>query len=459
MAGNQIFNLIQLYNSLTNHLAEACREGSGENREKYGWNFIVPSWGEYSFRTGILEASMQSNRKLKWIAVVGLLIGGLLMSGCDKKDGANGPPQGPPPEVAVVVVTPRSLSLTNELPGRISAYLVAEVRPQVGGIIQKRRFTEGAIVKVGEVLYQIDPASYRAAYASAKAALAGAEARLQPLRLKRERFIKLVEINAVSQQEYDDIDAAFKQAEADIEFAKAAMDTARINLAYTQVNAPISGRIGRSSVTTGALVTANQVGELATIQQLDQVYVDVTQSTIELLRLKRNIASGQLKTTKAEQVEVRLLLEDGSAYPLPGSLKFSDVTVDQSTGSVTLRTVFPNPDQLLLPGMFARAVIEEGVNEQAILVPQRGVTRNQKGEAMVMVVGVEDKVETRVIKVSRTVGDDWLVSEGLQAGDRVIVEGLQRARPGTPVKAVAFVSNPTNSQAGGQQTQAQADKK
>lgn len=402
---------------------------------------------------------MQSKRKLKWIAVVGLLLGGLMMSGCDKKGGVNGPPQGQPPEVGVVVVTPRSLSLTNELPGRISAYLVAEVRPQVGGIIEKRRFTEGAIVKAGEVLYQINPASYRAAYASAKAALAGAEARLQPVRLKRERFIKLVEINAVSQQDYDDIDAAFKQAEADIESAKAVMETARINLAYTKVIAPISGRIGRSSVTTGALVTANQDKELATIQQLDQVYVDVTQSTSELLRLQRNSASGQLNTNAAEQVEVRLLLEDGSAYPLPGSLKFSDVTVEPSTGSVTLRTVFPNPDQLLLPGMFARAVVGEGVNEQAILVPQRGVTRNQKGEAMVMVVGAEDKVEPRVIKVSRTVGDDWLVSEGLRAGDRVIVEGIQRARPGTPVKAVAFGSNPNTPQAGGQQTQAQPHKK
>jgi membrane fusion protein (multidrug efflux system) len=330
--------------------------------------------------------------------------------------------------------------LTTELPGRTSAYLIAEVRPQVGGIIQKRLFTEGSDVKAGEVLYQIDPAVYEATYNSAKAALARAEANLTPIRLKAGRYAELVKINAVSQQEYDDASAALKQAEADVEAGKAAVENARINLAYTKVTAPISGRIGRSSVTNGALVTASQLAALATIQQLSPIYVDVTQSNAELLRLKQSLASGLLKSNGAAQAKVRLLLEDGSPYPLPGTLKFSEVAVDQSTGSITLRAIFPNPKHMLLPGMFVRAILEEGVSEHAILVPQRGVTRNQGGDAMVMVVGNEEKVEPRVIKVLRTVGEDWLVSEGLKAGDRVIMEGLQKARPGTPVKAVLFDS-------------------
>jgi membrane fusion protein (multidrug efflux system) len=330
--------------------------------------------------------------------------------------------------------------LTTELPGRTSAYLIAEVRPQVGGIIQKRLFTEGSDVKEGEVLYQIDPAVYQATYNSAKAALARAEANLIPIRLKAGRYAELVKINAVSQQDYDDANAALKQAEADVEAGKAAVEIARINLAYTKVTAPISGRIGRSSVTNGALVTASQPAALATIQQLSPIYVDVTQSSAELLRLKQNLASGLLKSNGAAQARVRLILEDGSPYPLQGTLKFSEVTVDQSTGSITLRAIFPNPKHMLLPGMFVRAILEEGVNEHAILVPQRGVTRNPAGNAMVMVVGSEEKVEPRVIKVPRTVGENWLVSEGLKAGDRVILEGLQKARPGTPVKAVPFGS-------------------
>lgn len=393
---------------------------------------------------------MQFVRKVKVVAALAVLLGGMALAGCDKKNAGGGPPAFGPPEVGVVEIAPQRVALTTELPGRTSAYLVAEVRPQVGGIIKKRLFTEGGNVKAGAVLYQIDPATYRAAYTSAKAALTRAEANLSPAQLKKDRFQDLISVNAVSKQDYDEVDAAFKQAEADVETAKAALETARINLAYTRVTAPISGRIGRSSVTTGALVTANQDDALATIQQLDPVYVDVTQSTSELLRLKRNIASGLMQTDGKQEAEVHLLLEDGSSYPVAGTLKFSDVTVDQSTGSVTLRTLFPNPDQLLLPGMFVRAVIEEGVNEQAILVPQRGVTRNPSGEAMVMLVGAEDKVEPRVIKVSRTVGDSWLVSEGLQAGDRVIVEGIQKARPGTPVKAVPFGSGGENATASSQ---------
>jgi membrane fusion protein (multidrug efflux system) len=327
-----------------------------------------------------------------------------------------------------------------ELSGRTSPYMIAEVRPQVGGIIQKRLFTEGADVKAGQVLYQIDPATYLAAHANAKAALARAEANLIPIRLKAERFRELVAINAVSRQDYDDASSMLKQAEADVAANQAVVESARINLDYTSVKAPISGRIGRSTVTDGALVTASQAAPMATIQQLDPVYVDVTQSSAELLRLKRNLANGEITGKDAGKAKVKLLLEDGSSYPQEGTLKFSEVTVDQSTGSVTLRALFPNPEQLLLPGMFVRGIVQEGVSEQAILVPQRGVSRNPKGEAMVMVVGDEEKVEPRVIKVSRTVGENWLVTEGVKDGDRVILEGIQKARPGTPVKAVPFSS-------------------
>lgn len=381
---------------------------------------------------------MRATYRAKLITVAGLLATGIMMSGCGKK--ANVSPPSGPPEVGVVVIKPQRVTLTTELPGRTSAHLIAEVRPQVGGIIQKRLFIEGSDVKEGQVLYQIDPAIYRAAYASAKAAQARAEATLIPARLKEQRFRDLVKIKAVSQQDYDDANAALMQAEADLASSKAAVETARINLAYTSVTAPISGRIGRSTVTNGALVTASQPTALATIQQLNSMYVDVTQSSAEMLRLKQNLASGLLKNNMPTLARVRLLLEDGSAYPLPGILKFSEVTVEQSTGSITLRAIFPNPKQVLLPGMFVRAILEEGVNEQAILVPQRGVTRKPDGKAAVMLVGAEDKVEQRVIKVARTVGDNWLVSEGLQAGDRVILEGIQKAKPGTQVKVVPFGS-------------------
>jgi membrane fusion protein, multidrug efflux system len=382
---------------------------------------------------------MKSFYRIKLIITVGILVGGLILTGCGKKQ-SGGRTQSGTPEVAVVTVKPERVMLTTELPGRTTAYLIAEVRPQVGGIIQKRLFTEGSDVTMGEVLYQIDPAVYQATYNSAKAALSRAEANLIPIRLKAGRYAELVKANAVSQQESDDVNAALKQAEADVEAGKAAVESTRINLAYTKVIAPISGRIGRSSVTNGALVTASQPAALATIQQLSPIYVDVTQSSADLLRLKQNLASGLLKRNDTAQAKVRLLLEDGSPYPLPGTLKFSEVTVDQSTGSITLRAIFPNPKHTLLPGMFVRAILEEGVNEHAILVPQRGVTRNPAGNAMVMVVGNEEKVEPRIIKVLRTVGENWLVSEGLKAGDRVILEGLQKARPGTPVKAVPFGS-------------------
>ena len=373
--------------------------------------------------------------------VTGGLAMGLFLAGCgDQKTAGPKPPSGPP-EVGIITVAPQRVALTTELPGRTAPISIAEVRPQVNGIIQKRLFTEGTDVKAGQVLYQIDPASYQAAYDSAKASLARAEANLLPVKLKEERFRELVKVKGVSQQDHDDVFAALKQAEADVAFNKAQVETNRINLAYTKVTAPISGRIGRSTVTDGALVTANQVTSLATILQLDTVYVDVTQSSSEALRLKRNLEGGLIKSGSG-QAQVKLLFEDGTPYPLPGILKFSEVTVDQSTGSITLRALFPNPKKTLLPGMFVRAILEEGINEQAILIPQRGVTRNPAGNAMVMVVGKEEKVEPHVIKVARTVGDSWLVSDGVKTGDRIILEGIQRARPGTVVKAVPFGSKP-----------------
>ncbi len=386
--------------------------------------------------------SIRNNGSFKMITLLVTFIGCLILTGCGKHSAAVPKVPAVIPEVGIVIVQPQRVALTTELAGRTSANLIAEVRPQVSGIIQKRLFTEGSDVKAGEVLYQIDPATYQAAYDSAKASLARAEANVVPAKLKAERYKELVKINAVSKQDYDDISAALKLAEADIDAAKAAVETARINLAYTKVTAPISGRIGRSTVTDGALVTASQPAALSTIQQLSSMYVDVAQSSADLLRLKQNLASGLLKSNSAAQAKVKLLLEDGSVYPLSGILKFSEVTVDPSTGSITLRAVFPNPNDVLLPGMFVRAVVEEGLNEHAILVPQRGVTRNPAGEATVMVVGNEEKAEPKIIKVDRTVGDNWLVSQGLKPGDRVIVEGLQKARPGTPVKALLFESKP-----------------
>ena len=384
---------------------------------------------------------MQTTYTRKLTALAGIIAAGLMTASCSKPAAA--PPKAGPPEVGIVTIQSQRVALSSELSGRTVARMIAEVRPQVSGIIQKRVFTEGSDVKAGQLLYQIDPAGYEAAYASAKAAQARAEATLGSVRLKAQRYQELIGIKAVSQQDNDDAQASLKQAEADLAATRAAVETARINLAYTRVIAPISGRIGRSAVTDGALVTANQAAALATVQQLSSMYVDVTQSSSELLRLKQNLSSGVLKKgSAASQARVKLLLEDGSSYPLPGILKFSEVAVDQSTGSLTLRAEFPNPQQTLLPGMFVRAVVEEGVNEQAILVPQRGVSRNPKGEALVMVVGAEDKVEPRPIKVTRTVGDNWLVSEGLKAGDRVIVEGLQKGRPGTQVKTVPFGSKP-----------------
>jgi membrane fusion protein, multidrug efflux system len=359
-------------------------------------------------------------------------------AGCARRQA---PPPSGPVEVSTVTVHPERAVLTTELPGRTAAYLIAEIRPQVNGIIQKRAFEEGSDVEAGSLLYQIDPAPYQATYDQAKAALAVAEANLPATRSRAERLAGLVEIHAVGQQDHDDAAAALLRAEASVASARAAVESARINLAYTPLKAPISGRVGRSSVTVGALVTAYQPAALAVIQQLDPIYVDVTQASADLLRLRRGLASGQLKSSGARR-KVKLILEDGTPYPHEGELQFRDVTVNSATGSLVLRMVFPNPDDTLLPGMFVRTIVEEGVNEKAILAPQQGVSRDAKGNAVALVVGADGKVEERKLALERAIGDRWLVTEGLADGDHVIVEGLQKVRPGVPVKPVPFVPRP-----------------
>jgi membrane fusion protein (multidrug efflux system) len=341
-------------------------------------------------------------------------------------------------KVGVVTLTPQRVAITEELPGRTSPFRISDVRPQVNGIILKRMFIEGSEVTKGQQLYQIDPASYQAAYDSAKAALAKAEATLAVDRLTEQRQKKLVDTHVIAQQDYDTTYAAMKEAEADVALNKASVETTQINLNYTKVLSPISGRIGRSSVTEGALVTNGQTTALATVQQLDPIYVDLTQASSQLLRLQRELSNGQLKSVRNQNAEVRLILEDGTGYPESGTLQFSEVSVDQGTGSVTLRAVFANPHQVLLPGMFVRAQVEEGVNEQAILVPQRGVTRNQQGQPTALVVGANSKVELRTLQTERTIGENWLVTSGLNAGDNVIIDGLQKVAPGAEVKTVAL---------------------
>lgn len=341
-----------------------------------------------------------------------IVVGLLLLAGCSRN--AAPPPLMATPEVATVTVAPQSVVLTTELPGRTVPFRIAEIRPQVSGLIQKRLFTEGADVKAGEVLYQIDPALFQATLDKAEATMAAVRPRVK-------RTEELAAAKAISEQDIDDARAAKKLAEADLE-------SARINLGYTKITAPIAGRIGRSSVTDGAIVTAYQPVPLATIQQFDPIYVDVPQSTGELLRLQRR------QLTQDGNNAVELLLEDGSKYPLEGTLQFRDVTVDPATATVTLRMVFPNPKGMLLPGMFVRAVVKEGVNEQAILIPQNAVSRDPKGNPLVLVVNAKGEAEQRLLKTDRAVGNQWLVTSGLIAGDQVIVEGLQKVRAGMPVK-------------------------
>jgi membrane fusion protein (multidrug efflux system) len=332
----------------------------------------------------------------------------------------------------VVTLAQQSVTLTTELPGRTSPYRIAEVRPQVSGVIQKRMFVEGGDVQAGQQLYQIDPAVYQAAYDSALALLAHANAEMASAKALADRYKALSGTNAVSKQDSDNAIAAELQAQADVESGQAAVETAHINLVYTKVLSPITGRTG-ISVTEGALVTANQTASLVTVQQLDPIYVDIPQSTALLLRLRRELASGQIKSGDENQAPVTLTLEDGSQYDEPGLLQFAETTVDASTGSVTMRAIFPNPQKLLLPGMFVTARLEEGVSENAILVPQQGITHNATGQPTALVVTPDNKVELRVIKTDRAIGDKWLVSDGLHAGDQVIVDGLQRAQPGATV--------------------------
>ena len=365
------------------------------------------------------------------LPVAVLMAAAIGVTACGKKP--EGQPMGGPTDVGIVVVASTPVNLTTVLSGRTSAYLVSDVRPQVGGIIKSRLFTEGSYVKQGQSLYQIDPAPFQAQYASAQAAVAQAKAGLTTARLKAERYAELVKINAVSKQDNDDAQAALAQAEAAVASANAAQQTASINLNYTKVIAPISGRIGKSSVTPGALVTASQPTELARIQNIDQIYLDINQSVNELMALKQATTSG--KIGEAATADVELILEDGSVYPVKGKLQFSDVSVDEATGTVTLRAVFPNPNGTLLPGMYAKARIVSGMVSNGILVPQPAVTRDPKGNALVMTVTPQGKVAPRPIKTAQTVGDKWLVTEGLQPGDRVIVEGLQKVRPDAPVKA------------------------
>lgn len=419
------------------------------------------------------------NERRNLLVVSIVLVCGLGLGGCDRSQSAPPPPL---QEVAAVTVQVERVVLTTDLPGRTCAYSIAEIRPQVGGIIQKRLFEEGSEIKAGQVLYQIDPAPLQAAYDNGAANLGAARraaeraraavavsragvvrqrAVLENARTNRKRYEELLAEGAVSASQRDqaatDSDVAeatllsteaqvesdreaVAAAEAAIKQAEAALETVRINLGYARVIAPIGGRIGRSMVTVGALVTAGQSTALATVQQMDPIYVDVTDSSANLLRLKQSLASGRLQRNGPQQARVTLLLEDGSAYPLEGTLKFSDVTVDPSTGSFVLRTLFPNPQHVLLPGMYVRAIVQEGVVDQAILIPQQSVSRDPKGNPVALIVDGSEKVAQRKIAVDRAIGDKWLVSGGLNPGDRLIVEGVQKVRPGGSVRAVAFES-------------------
>jgi len=381
---------------------------------------------------------------------IALLTATLLLAGCNPS--AEQTPASmamAAPEVNVIALQPQTLTLHTQLPGRTSAYRVAEVRPQVGGIIIKRLFREGSDVKAGQTLYQIDPATYEANLASAKASWERAQASEAIARLKAERYRDLSKTNGVSRQENDDAEASWKQAVADVASAKAAVDTARINVEYTKLKAPISGRIGKSTVTEGALVTAQQTTALTTIQQLDPLYVDVSQSSSELMKLKKALSEGQLEKAGPQEAKVQLLMEDGSRYSESGKLQFSDVTVDEGTGSVTVRAIFANHDLQLLPGMFVRAELGEATLKDALLVPQLAVSHDPRGNATVLVVNAQDQVEQKAFETARSVANSWLVKNGLQAGDRVIVNGSQKVQAGMKVKAtpVDIASLTTNTPA------------
>ncbi|ACK50418.1 efflux transporter, RND family, MFP subunit [Methylocella silvestris BL2] len=365
--------------------------------------------------------------------VVGVMALGLGLAGCDGATQAG--PSGPPPKPSVEVVTLHAepVTLTTDLPGRTSPFRTAEVRPQVSGVILKRLFVEGDVVQAGQELYQIDPAPYEASLASARASLLHAQASVRTAQSTVDRRRPLTAKNIVSQQDLDNAVGTLQQFQADVASAEAAIKAAKINLAYTKVLSPITGRASRSSVTEGALVTANQTTVLVTVTQLDPIYVDVTQPATTILRLKRELASGQIKSAGNGQAPVKLLLDDGSSYDHAGVLQFSEVTVDQGTGAVIVRAIFPNNEGLLLPGMFVRAQLQEGIRQNGILAPQQGVTHSQKGEPTALIVDAEGKVQSRLLTTDRAIGDAWLITSGLNDGDRLIVSGVQMARPGMQV--------------------------
>jgi membrane fusion protein (multidrug efflux system) len=367
--------------------------------------------------------------RLAIFAILGLTALGLSGCGRGHKD-AKAPP---PPEVGVVTIQTEVVAMTTELPGRTSPFAISDVRPQIAGIIQARLFQEGATVKAGQPLYQIDPAPYQASFDQAKAQLAYAQANLRTTRLKAERYADLVKINGVSKQESDDAAAAYGQAAALVAEDAASLESARINLGYTRIASPITGRIGTSSFTQGALVTTGQTNALTTVQTLDPIYVDIVQSTSDLLKLRRALAKGALSDAGPASTTIKLTLDDGTAYAPEGQLKLTDVTVDQTTGSVTLRAAFPNPDAILLPGMYVRAIVPQGSDPTALLAPQRGVTRDPSGKATAMIVDSEGKAQSRDIETGRMIGNRWLVTKGLSAGDRVIIDGLQNIKAGQPV--------------------------
>jgi membrane fusion protein (multidrug efflux system) len=381
--------------------------------------------------------------------VISTLMSIVALSGCEQvtvqaadQSGATGPQAVP---VGVITLKSQALTLKKELPGRINAFQIAQIRPQVSGIVQSRLFIEGKRVEQGQSLYQINPATFKAELAASEAAVASAKASIASSKSKATRYSELLKIKAVSQLDFDEADAAYKQATAALLTAKAQLQTAQINLDYSHVSSPISGQISKSNVTVGALVSVNQTTALATVTQLDPIYVDLTQSSNELTKLKKALASGALTVDPTNQTDVELTMEDGSIYPHKGVLQFSEVTVDPSTGSVTLRAQFPNPEKLLLPGMYARASIIEGVKSDAILVPHRGVSRNTKGEPTAMIVNKDNKVESRVLQVDRAVGSNWLVTHGVAAGDKLIIEGLQKIRPGALVTPTQVKSSEPSS--------------
>ncbi len=364
-----------------------------------------------------------------------------MLGGCDSQKSAGAPGGAAAqraPQVSVTEIQPTELDMTTTLQGRTAPYLVADVRPQVAGILQKRLFKEGSEVKEGQALYQIDPAVYEAAVASAKAELQRAQAVLYQTRLTANRYAQLLKTNAISKQNNDDAQAAYKQAQAAVAAAEAGLKNAQINLDYTTVRSPISGRIGRSLVTPGALLSAHQAQNMAVVQTLDPIYVDVTQSSKEILSLKKDIAAGKLKT-KGGAIPVTLIMEDGTKYPQTGELTLSEVSVDPGTGTITLRAEFPNPENILLPGMFVRTELPQGTMEKALLVPQRAVMREANGTPYVYVVE-DGKIAIRRLVTHRTQGQNWIVEEGLKPGEKVVIEGLQRIRPGVPVQIVPTIA-------------------